>query len=138
MKGSSADEKNHLNPSERDCPECMGAGLRVVKHPTRPGVRIYQACNAKNAKAKAELPLTDAVLLCQFANFAGFEIQNCLLLGVRVHRRLQRSNLRARRTIPALLPIGLGGSDPKFFFGTRRAELSVTSTSVSLLPMIPP
>jgi hypothetical protein len=37
-------KKPVVNPSERDCPECMGAGFAVVKHPTRPGVRIYQAC----------------------------------------------------------------------------------------------
>ena len=32
-------KKPVVNPSERDCPECMGAGFAVVKHPTRPGVR---------------------------------------------------------------------------------------------------
>ncbi|MGB6239097.1 MAG: hypothetical protein WBG16_17330 [Bradyrhizobium sp.] len=61
--------------------------------------------------------MTDAVLLCQFANFAGFEIQNCLLLGCQASigdysgptyghgAQYQRYCL-----------IGLGGSDPKLLF----------------------
>jgi DnaJ-class molecular chaperone len=37
-------KKPVVNPSERDCPECMGSGFTVVKHPTNPGVKIYKAC----------------------------------------------------------------------------------------------
>lgn len=37
-------KKPVINPSERNCPECMGTGFAVVKHPTRPGVRIYEQC----------------------------------------------------------------------------------------------
>ena len=32
------------SPSEHKCPECMGAGYVLAKHPTKPGVKIYKAC----------------------------------------------------------------------------------------------
>ena len=37
-------KKPVINPPERDCPECMGTGFVMVKHPTRPGVKIYLEC----------------------------------------------------------------------------------------------
>ncbi len=40
------------NSSERDCPECMGAGFVVVKKADRPGVRIYQTCKECVGKGK--------------------------------------------------------------------------------------
>ena len=57
-------KKPVVNPSERDCPECMGAGFTVVKHQTLPGVRIYQAC--KECLGKGELPLAEAALIVRW------------------------------------------------------------------------
>jgi DnaJ-class molecular chaperone len=45
-------KKPVVNPPERRCPECMGTGFAVVKHPRRPGVRIYQECKECHGKGK--------------------------------------------------------------------------------------
>jgi DnaJ-class molecular chaperone len=38
--------------SERNCPECMGAGFTMVDHPSRPGVKIYQECKECRGKGR--------------------------------------------------------------------------------------
>ena len=45
-------KKPVVNPSEVDCPECMGAGYVLAKHPSRPGVRIYTVCKECKGKGR--------------------------------------------------------------------------------------
>jgi hypothetical protein len=44
--------------SERNCPECMGAGFTMVDHPTRPGVKIYQECKECRGKGRTAAALS--------------------------------------------------------------------------------
>ena len=39
-------------PSEHKCPECMGTGYVLTKHPTRPGVKIYIVCKECKGKGR--------------------------------------------------------------------------------------
>jgi hypothetical protein len=50
-------KKPVVNPSERDCPECMGSGFTVVEHPTKPGVKIYKACEECLGKGRVAAQL---------------------------------------------------------------------------------
>ena len=43
-------KKLMIKPSERNCPECMGAGFTMVDHPTRVGVKIYRECKECRGK----------------------------------------------------------------------------------------
>ena len=45
-------KKPIVNPSERECPECMGGGYTVAPHPTRPGVKIYRECKKCHGKGR--------------------------------------------------------------------------------------
>ena len=45
-------KKLMIKPSERNCPECMGAGFTMVDHPTRVGVKIYRECKECRGKGR--------------------------------------------------------------------------------------
>jgi DnaJ-class molecular chaperone len=45
-------KKPVVNLLEHKCPECMGTGFTMVKHPTRPGVKIYQECKECHGKGR--------------------------------------------------------------------------------------
>jgi DnaJ-class molecular chaperone len=45
-------KKPVVNPSERNCPECQGAGFTVVPHPKRPAVQLYQVCKECSGKGR--------------------------------------------------------------------------------------
>jgi len=45
-------KKPIVSPSEHKCPECMGAGYVLAKHPTRPGVKTYTVCKECKGKGR--------------------------------------------------------------------------------------